>query len=277
MPTHRSNTKVGVYVDVPNTYRNGGHKMQYDVLREFAARDDSEPVRLNAYITYDAERALEEPEYRLKATGFHAALRDLGYKVIVKRIQRYQDEMGNWITKSNADLELAVDALLQSQNLDRVVLVTGDGDFVRVVSALQNRGVRVEVIALDNIADELREEADYFISGYLVPKLVPTRNDRDEEWGEIGSRARGWCYWYNAQQAYGFFRYLREIAPGLWLTDTRHPHSPFGTVFFHSSDLPFGVDPDRLPSRNLIFEFEITESDRGKQNQATDIILTSRL
>jgi len=32
-------------------YMNGGPKMQYDVLRDFACRDGAEPVRLNAYVT----------------------------------------------------------------------------------------------------------------------------------------------------------------------------------------------------------------------------------
>lgn len=30
--------KVGVYVDAANISRNGGQRMQYDVLREFACR-----------------------------------------------------------------------------------------------------------------------------------------------------------------------------------------------------------------------------------------------
>jgi len=40
--------------------------------------------------------------------------------------------------KANADLELAVDALLQAENLDYVLLETGDGDFMRLVRALQS-------------------------------------------------------------------------------------------------------------------------------------------
>ena len=36
MPPKGSSFKVGVYVDVANIYNNGGQRMQYDVLREFA-------------------------------------------------------------------------------------------------------------------------------------------------------------------------------------------------------------------------------------------------
>ena len=57
MEWHQSLVKIGVYVDAANIYRNGGSRMQYDILREFACRDMGEPVRLNAYVTHDADRA----------------------------------------------------------------------------------------------------------------------------------------------------------------------------------------------------------------------------
>ncbi len=118
MSSPRSFFKVGVYIDVANIYNNGGQRMQYDVLREFACRDGAEPVRLNAYVTYDSHRAERDDDYRKGSFNFHSALRDLGYKVIVKEIRWYEDEAGNRIGKANADLDLAVDALLQSRDLD---------------------------------------------------------------------------------------------------------------------------------------------------------------
>ncbi len=272
----QSNSKIGVYVDVTNMYRNGGQRLQYDVLREFACRDNAEAVRLNTYVSYDASRADTDYEYRMKQNNFHSALRDLGYKVVVKRVKWYQDDAGRMIAKANADLELAVDALLQSENLDRVLIASGDGDFVQVVRALQNKGCRVEVMALDNVSRELREEADLFMSGYLIPNLIPVQN-QSKKWGETDSAVRGWCYWHHRQQTYGFMRYMKEISPGLWLTDTRNPDSPYGTVFFHDSDLPEGSDPDDLPSRNLIFEFRLIKTERGEGYQAVDLSVASRL
>lgn len=275
MPLTKSMSKVGVYVDVSNMYRNGGQKMRYDVLREFACRGDAEPVRLNAYVSYDARRAAKDTDYQTGALSFHSALRDIGYKVIVKEVKWFQDESGEWVAKANADLDLAVDALLQSENLDRVLIASGDGDFVQVVRALQNKGCRVEVIGLKNVSRELRQEADMFMSGYLIPNLIPTTTSRWQAWGEISSRVRGWCYWHHTQQSYGFIRYLREITPGLWLTDTRHPDSPYTSVFFHDSDLPDNVDAGSLPNRNLVFEFELTDSERGEGVQASNIEVVS--
>ena len=268
MPNHSTLNKVGIYVDVSYIYNNGGQKMQYDVLREFACRDFSEPVRMNAYVSYDRDRADYDETYRKGTQNFHSALRDMGYKVIVKEIQWFTDENGNRYGKANADLDLAVDALLQSANLDRILLASGDGDFVQVVRALQDKGLRVEIVALDNVSSKLRHEADFFISGYLIPNLVPVKASTPEQpvWGEIHSRARGWCYWH-AEQGYGFFRILKAVLPGMWQTDTRHPESPYSTAFFHDSN---------LPSRNYIFEFDITKSDRGAGIQAVNIELISK-
>ena len=50
---------------------------------------------------------------------------------------------------------------------------TAGGDFVGVVSAAQGRGCRVEVVAFDTGSADLRHECDQFISGYLVPGLLP--------------------------------------------------------------------------------------------------------
>ncbi|MCP3958606.1 MAG: NYN domain-containing protein [bacterium] len=277
----QSTAKVGVYCDVANMYRNGGQRMQYDVLREFACRDWAEPVRLNAYVTYDAERAKRDFNYRDGAKSFHSKLRDYGYKVIVKEIRWYHDDSGNRFGKADADLDLAVDALLQSEKLNRVLIASGDGDFVNVVRALQNRGCRVEIVSLDNASNALRQEADLFISGFLIPGLIPMSHtpgaDRVDrvEWGEIGSRVRGWCYWHEADRGFGYLRFLQEVGPGLWFTDARHPDSPYETAFFHDSNLPPHVRASHLPSRRHVFEFELQPSEKADGLQALDLELVS--
>ncbi len=260
MPT-RISRRVGVYVDVANLAMNGGYGMRYDVLREFACRDNAEPVRLNAYVSFDADRAEHDHTYKEGQFGFYSLLRDFGYKVIQKNVRWYIDESGNRFGKANADLDMAVDALLQSKDMDRVLLVTGDGDFIRVVQALQNSGCRVEVVAFENVSADLRREADMFISGYLIPNLLPTSSTHNKPpWGNIGSRMRGVCYNHTAK-GYGFLRVMKRIAPDLWKIDSRQKDSPYFSVFFHDSQLPDEVNFSELPSRNLIFEFEVAEAD----------------
>jgi uncharacterized LabA/DUF88 family protein len=271
-------SRVGVYVDGANVAMNGGWGMRYDVLREFAARGGAEVVRLNAYLSYDDERAKTDDAYRRGQNSFHSSLRDFGYKVIQKQVRWYQDESGKRYGKANVDLDMAVEALLQSEHLDRVVLATGDGDFVRVVRALQNKGCRVEIVAFDNVSRDLRREADMFLSGYLIPNLQPTGTGRGEPaWGEPGSRVRGVCYNHTGK-GYGFLRFIRGLSGDLWITDSRRSDSPYESVFFHDSALPEGVSFSQLPSRDLIFEFDLRESTSPGKNgmQAGELTLVGR-
>lgn len=173
MELRRSGLRAGVYVDVENTTRNGGRGLRFDVLRDFACRDGADALRLNAYLAYDAERARHDPYYRNNAMNFHFAMRSVGFKVIEKPVQWFTNEDGVSVSKANSDLDLAVDMLLQSARLDRVVLVSGDGDFVQVVRALQNSGCRVELVAFQSVSYNLRCEADLFVSGFLIPGLSP--------------------------------------------------------------------------------------------------------
>jgi uncharacterized LabA/DUF88 family protein len=276
MLTSKSSARVGVYVDVANINRNGGYGMGYEVLREFACRDKGEALRLNAYVSFDAEKARREAYYSQRTNSFYSVLRDFGYKVIQKEVKWFTDEDGNRVAKANADLDLAVDALLQSENLDRVLLVTGDGDFVQVVRALQNRGCRVEVVAFKNVSSELRREADMFMSGYLIPNLLPIEVKAGEEniWGEVEHRVRGICYYH--KNDFGFMRFLKRIDQNLWMTDAKHPDSPYGTAWFHDSSLPNGLGSmiaPELPSRKYIFEFKLMRAEHERGLRAVDIQL----
>ncbi len=270
----RAFEKVGVYVDVANVAMNGGYGMRFDILRDFASRDFASPLRLNAYVAFDETRSKIDKEYRVKSSDFHSILRDFGYKVIEKKVMWYTDETGTKFGKANADLDMAVDALLQSENLDRVILVTGDGDFLQVVRALQNKGCRVEVVAFTNVSTLLKREADMYMSGYLIPNLLPVQ-DSKSNWGETGSKVRGFCYAYYPNKNFGFMRFLCRIGPGMWITDTRRDDSPFKTAFAHESQFPEEMDLTQLPSRDYIFEFEIGNGEKGLLANNIRIVPTS--
>lgn len=256
-------------------YRTGGQRLQYDVLREFACRDGAEPSRLNAYVTFDVDRAHRDPVYRDGATNFHAKLRDYGYKVVLKEVRSTEEETASApaLGGVGAQLELGIDALMAADRLDRAVIASGDPDMTRLVEALQSRGCRTEVVSLENASVDLRQAADFYISGFMIPNMVPidNRQPKRQDWGEPGSRVRGQCYWYEPERGFGYMRFLRSIEPGLWITDARNPDSPYDTAFFPVAQLPQSVRPAVLPSRNYIFEFELAPSERGEGMQAVDI------
>lgn len=263
---------VGLYVDAANIQHNGGWGMQYDLLRKFACREGGTAVRLNTYVTYDRVRGNEDPAYRHGVERFHNVLRDNGFKVVIKDVMRYRDEEGNVVTKANADMDIAVDMLLQSGALGRIVLVTGDGDFVRVVRAVQDKGCRVEVVAFNNVSTALRQESDFFMSGFQIPNLVPiTDGENLPPWGEPGSRVRGVCQYYS-QDGYGFVRYLRHADANLWVTDSRREDSPYNSAYFSAQDLAEGLSSSQLTRTGTVLEFALVEStDREGQLQAVDL------
>ncbi|HEY1073598.1 NYN domain-containing protein [Brevundimonas sp.] len=91
-----------------------------------------------------------------------------GFTVVTKPVKRFTDAQGHSRIKGNMDIEIAVDMLELAPRLDHMILFSGDGDFRRLVQAVQARGVRVTVVSTTKtqppqIADELRRQADAFI------------------------------------------------------------------------------------------------------------------
>ena len=164
--------KIGLFIDGANLYsaaRALGFDIDYKNLLElFAAQG-----RLIRAFYYTA--LVEDQEY--------SPIRPLvdwldynGYTVVTKPTKEYTDAMGRRKIKGNMDIELAIDVLDMAERLDHAVLFSGDGDFRRLVEAVQRRCVRVSVVstfrsAPPMVADELRRQADVFIELQdLAPK-----------------------------------------------------------------------------------------------------------
>ncbi|KRT55730.1 hypothetical protein Ga0074115_12337 [endosymbiont of Ridgeia piscesae] len=269
----QKNINIGVFVDAENVRYNGGYQLRYDILRRFAARSGGNLLRLNTYITFDQERASEDYEYQKRAYAYQQMVRDYGWKILVKNIRRYTDEDGNVTTKANADLDMAVDAMIQSEKLDLVLMLTGDGDFLQVVTALQDRGCRVELIGFRNVSRELQRQVDTYYSGFLIPDLLPVSYEPRNEWGQPGSCVRGVCQKWFPDKGYGFLRFMSRIDDNLWITDTREPDSPYTSVFCHVNELADGVSDELLKNRDTVLEFYIEQSDKDEGLVANNVRL----
>ncbi len=91
-----------------------------------------------------------------------------GFTMVTKPIREYTDSQGRRKVKGSIDIDLAIDALEIADKVDHILLFTGDGDFKRLVEALQRRGVRVTVVSTIKaqppmVSDDLRRLADNFI------------------------------------------------------------------------------------------------------------------
>ncbi|HSW42684.1 MAG TPA: NYN domain-containing protein, partial [Patescibacteria group bacterium] len=144
---------VAVFVDVANIFyaaKAAGADVDYVLLLK-AATAGRDLVRAYAYTGLDPENENQR--------NFHSFLARNGYKVVSKDIRKY----GDGKIKANLDIELVVDLMKTSRNLDVAVVVSGDGDFAPAIRAVQETGVRVEVISFrGNTSSDLIEVADRF-------------------------------------------------------------------------------------------------------------------
>ncbi len=113
-----------------------------------------------------------------------------GFTMVTKPTKEFTDAAGRRKIKGNMDIELAIDVMEMAQHLEHIVLISGDGDFRRLVEAVQRKGVRVTVVSTvrsqpSMIADELRRQADTFVDLYDLREKIERELPADHP------RARG--------------------------------------------------------------------------------------
>jgi len=175
--------RVGLFIDGSNLYAAAkalGFDIDYKrLLRLFASKG-----RLIRAFYYTA--LIEDQEY--------SPIRPLvdwldynGYTMVTKPTKEFIDTLGRRKIKGNMDIELAIDVMEMAPYMDHVVLFSGDGDFRRLVEAVQRKGIRVSVVSTIRsqppmIADELRRQADNFIElldlESLIGRSAGSRDDR---------------------------------------------------------------------------------------------------
>jgi uncharacterized LabA/DUF88 family protein len=107
-----------------------------------------------------------------------------GYTMVTKPIKEFTHANGRRKVKGNMDIELAIDMMEMAEKLDHIVLFSGDGDFRRLIEAVQRRGVRVTVVSSIRsqppmVSDDLRRQADAFVELQdLMPHIQRAAGER---------------------------------------------------------------------------------------------------
>ena len=174
-----ANERIALFIDGSNLYA-AAKALNFDIdykrmLKYFT--DQSRVVRAYYYTAL-----LDDQEY--------SPLRPLvdwldynGYTLITKPTKEFTDSAtGRRKIKGNMDMELAVDMIELAPHLDHMVLFSGDGDFRRVVEAVQQKGLRVTVVSTITsqppmVADELRRQADNFIELKDLQPIIGRKSD----------------------------------------------------------------------------------------------------
>ena len=156
--------KLALFIDGANLYATA-KTLGFDIDYKRLLKHFQEQCHLIRAFYYTA--LVEDQEY--------SPLRPLvdwldynGFTMVTKPTKEYTDSMGRRKIKGNMDIELSIDVLEMASHLDHAVLFSGDGDFRRLVEAVQRKGVRVSVVSTIRssppmVADELRRQADNFI------------------------------------------------------------------------------------------------------------------
>ncbi len=159
-----SQEKIALFIDGSNLYATAralGFDIDYKNLLELF----SSKGRLVRAYYYTA--LMEDQEY-MPIRPLVDWLDYNGYTMVTKPTKEFTDTMGRRKIKGNMDMELAIDVLEMAEHMDHAILFSGDGDFRRLVEAVQRRGVRVTVVSTFQssppmVADELRRQADTFV------------------------------------------------------------------------------------------------------------------
>ena len=191
--------KLALFIDGSNLYA-AARSLEFDIDYKKLLRWAADQGRLVRAFYYTA--LIEDQEY--------SPIRPLvdwldynGYTMVTKPTKEFVDAQGRRKIKGNMDIELAIDMMEMADNLDHIMLFSGDGDFRRLIEAVQRKGVRVTVVSTVKttppmVADELRRQADHFLDldelapmiqrahdGNKAPRAAPVSGnvaaDEDEE------------------------------------------------------------------------------------------------
>jgi uncharacterized LabA/DUF88 family protein len=127
--------------------------------------DGRDLVRATAYSPVS-----DDPREPMEQQRFVAPFVPYEYRIVTKPLKRFADGS----IKGNFDVEMAIDMVLMADRVDVMAIVSGDADFARAVEAVQQKGVRVEVVAFSGSTSlEMRALADHYMElGKVVDKIT---------------------------------------------------------------------------------------------------------
>jgi len=156
--------RIALFIDGSNLYA-AARSLEFDI--DYKRLHEMFATRAQLVRAYYYTALLDDQEY--------SPIRPLvdwldynGYTMVTKPTKEFTDPAGRRKIKGNMDIELAVDVMELAPRIEHAVIFSGDGDFRRLVEAVQAKGVRVTVVSTMKsqppmAADELRRQADYFI------------------------------------------------------------------------------------------------------------------
>lgn len=96
----------------------------------------------------------------LQRVRFYLKLKKFGYELYLKPVKMYEQDDGTTRRKANCDVDMAFHLMREKDSFDRVLVLSGDGDFLPVLKYLRSEGREVIVLARGpRTAREIRQFA----------------------------------------------------------------------------------------------------------------------
>lgn len=167
--------KTAIFIDGANLYkaaRSLGFDIDYKRLLS-VVHQDAQLIRAYYFTAIQEDRDQDYSPLRPLVDWLDYN----GYTMITKIARDYTDAQGKKRFKGSIDVELTVEVMALADHLDHVVLFSGNGDFRRLIEAVQAKGVRVTVVSTVKssppmASDELRRQADQFIDITQIEKVI---------------------------------------------------------------------------------------------------------
>ena len=152
---------------VLDVYYFGGvevYDYKYDYLKNETVPLEELEKRLVNYIDKEGKNLNEADllliSRNLARIHFYLKLQEFGYKLFLKPVKLYYQENGSIQRKANCDVEMAFYLMKEKENFDRLIFLSGDGDFLPVLKYLKQTGKEIIVLARGlRTAKEIRQFA----------------------------------------------------------------------------------------------------------------------
>jgi len=127
------------------------HDFKFDYLKNESVSVNELEKYLSTFIKTKGEKLPDAIllliNRHLQRVKFYQKLEKFGYELHLKPVKLYDQEDGGTKKKANCDVDMAFYLMKEKDNFDRVIILSGDGDFLPVLKHLRSFGKEVIILA----------------------------------------------------------------------------------------------------------------------------------
>jgi len=133
-------TRTILLIDLENLFyeaQKRDEKIDYEkILANFNSRE-------NEFLTESIVYLIRSQDF--DSEKFEIKLKEWGYKIQAKNTYKIIKEGRAIYRQTNLDVEITVDSLDRINNYDKLILMSGDGDFSYLCQYLKKKGKKIEI------------------------------------------------------------------------------------------------------------------------------------